>query len=61
MNRSMMEMYQLMRKVSLRIKALVNMLENIFFVLHDNASNVCGLTLKCLIAVDDIVFCGNYI
>ena len=56
-----MEMYQLMREVSLRIKALVNMLENIFFVLYDNASNVCGLTLECLIAVDDIVFCENYI
>lgn len=31
------------------------MLENIFFVLHDNASNVCGLTIECLIAVDAIV------
>ena len=49
-----MEMYQLMRKVSLTIKALVNMLENIFFVLHDNASNVCGLTIEFLIAVDAI-------
>ena len=50
----MTEKYQLTRKVSLRIKGLVNMLENIFFVLHDNASNVCGLTVECLIAVDAI-------
>ena len=50
-----MEMYQLMRKVSLRIKALVNMLENIFFVLHDNESNECRLNVEYLIAFDTVV------
>ena len=31
------------------------MLENIFFVLHDNASNVCRLNVEFLIAFDAVV------
>ena len=52
----MTKIYQLIRKVSLRTKALVNMSENIFFVLYDNVSNVCGLSIDYfLITVDAIV------
>ena len=45
-----------MQIVALRIIALVNMSENIFFVLYDNVSNVCGLSIDYfLITVDAIV------